>query len=63
MIFIGYYIMIGLIWAGWLEWFTCNNLEEPYNQDWQVFERVFHVCLWPVSLSIFLYHIIKDCLK
>lgn len=55
--------MIGLIWSGWLEWFTCNNLEEPFNQDWKAYERIFHICLWPISFSIFLYHIIKDCLK
>jgi len=51
------YILIGLLWCLWLEWFTSNKLTGVLGRPWVWRERFFHTLLWPVSLSIFLYNI------
>jgi len=53
------YLLIGIAWAYWLERFTTGELEEPYNSKWTIAERVFHIALWPINLSIFLYSLYK----
>jgi len=57
---IGIYVMIGIVWAIWLEFFTTRNLSEPYNKPWVNSERVLHVTLWPITLTVFLYNFFKD---
>lgn len=52
-----WYIIIGLCWTGWLEWFSTNELEYPYNMQWTFKERFFHISLWPISLTVFLYNL------
>jgi hypothetical protein len=44
------YLIIGLIWCGWLEWYTSR----VFNSKWVWRERLFHTLLWPVSLSVFI---------
>lgn len=46
------YLVIGAIWCGWLEWFTTKQ----GMGDWIWRERIFHILLWPFSLSVFLYN-------
>jgi len=57
------YIALGLLWSGWLEWYCCNNLPKPYNTAFIWKERTFHIFAWPWSFGVFIYNIIKDCLK
>lgn len=52
--YIGYYIMVGCIWAGWLEYFTTKNLEGEFGQPWSWLERLFHTILFPISLGSFI---------
>jgi len=52
--YIVYYIMVGCIWAGWLEYFTTKNLEGEFGQPWSWLERLFHTILFPISLGSFI---------
>jgi len=52
------YLLIGVLWTWWLEWYTTNNLEEPYGKKWIWRERIFHTFLWPISLGIFIYNLL-----
>lgn len=54
------YLIIGLSWAFWLEYFTTNYLEGDYGEDWKGTERLFHILIWPYSLGAFLYGVIKE---
>ena len=49
------YLVVGIIWSFWLEWFTTKNGLAPWI--WR--ERLFHVALWPFSLSVFLINFFK----
>ncbi len=50
------YLVIGLIWSLWLEFYTVKSLAMP---DWVWRERFFHIIFWPISLSIFVYTFLK----
>lgn len=54
------YLVLGLVWGGWLEWYTTDNLEVKINSPWTWRERFFHTLLWPFSFSIFLYEFFKN---
>lgn len=54
------YLIIGLIWCFWLEWYTTNHVEGTMGRKWLWRERIFHTVLWPFSLSIFLYNFFKE---
>ena len=54
------YLMIGLLWTWWLEWFTTTTLQGKYGQPWRFNERLFHSILWPYSLGTFLYAAIVE---
>ena len=54
------YLMIGVAWTWWLEWFTTTTLEGKYGQPWEVKERLFHSLLWPYSLGTFVYAAVKE---
>jgi len=57
------YIILGGLWAYWLEYFTTENLEEPYNKPWNNTERLFHWALWPVTLLVFVHNFFKDLFR
>jgi len=61
--FILVYGLIGLIWSCWLEYFTTKNLEAPFNEPWVMYERIYHVVLWPYALSVFIYQFLKEYFK
>jgi len=63
MVYILLYLALGLLWSGWLEWYCCGNLEEPYNYPFSVKERLVHIFFWPFTFGSFLFTIVKDCLK
>lgn len=54
------YFIIGVIWSCWLEYFSTRYLEGAYGADWKGRERLFHITIWPYSLSVFLYNLIKE---
>ena len=54
------YLVIGLIWCFWLEWYTTNHVEGTMGKEWVWRERIFHTVLWPLSLSVFLYNFFKQ---
>ena len=60
---IGIYVMIGIAWALWLEYFTTRNLKEPYNKPWNNTERMFHLTLWPATLLVFVHNFLKDLFR
>ena len=49
------YLIVGLVWCCWLEWYTTKELAAT----WVWAERFFHTLLWPVSLSVFVYNFFK----
>ena len=54
-----WYIIIGLIWAAFLEYYTTKNLPEPYNRSWTMPERMMHLFFWPVSFGKFVIEFCK----
>lgn len=54
------YLMLGLLWCCFLEYYTTSNLEGKLAQPWSWFERIFHTILWPYSLGVFLFHMFKN---
>lgn len=57
------YIIIGLIWAGWLEYCTTSTSMKILNSPWTWFERIFHTLLWFISMGVFVYTFITEYLK
>ena len=57
------YILIGLIWSVWLEWYTTNNIDGILGRPWIWRERLFHSILWPLSLATFVYEFFKQLFK
>jgi len=57
------YFIIGVIYSMALETWTTNNLEGRLGQPWTNNERVYHIVLWPLSLSIFVYNFLKEIFK
>lgn len=51
------YLGLGVVWAWWLEYYTTKYLPEELGGDWVWPERFFHIALWPVTLSLFIYNI------
>lgn len=53
------YVLVGVLWSAWLEWYSTTELEYPYNIPWSIKERLFHIFLWVISFSIFIYNLKK----
>lgn len=54
-----YYIIIGVVWAAWLEYYTTQNIFGPMGKPWVWRERIFHFVLWPLSLGTFVIEFLK----
>lgn len=52
------YLIFGILWTMWLEFYTTNYLTGEYSKQWVWRERIFHTVLWPVSLGIFIYNLL-----
>ena len=50
------YLIIGLLWCGWLEYYTTFVMR---LNPWIMNERIFHTFLWPVSIGVFIYNFFK----
>ena len=48
------YLLLGLAWTGWLEYYTTSYLEGDMGSTWSMKERIFQCLLWPINLLIFL---------
>lgn len=57
------YLIIGCIWAFWLEYYTTNEVNGPMGRPWIMRERLFHLLLWPFSLLTFITEIIRQLWK
>jgi hypothetical protein len=57
------YLFIGVLYSALLERFTTNNLEGPLGDPWTSNERVYHIVMWPLSMSVFVYNFIKEFFK
>jgi hypothetical protein len=44
------YIIIGLLWASGLEFYTTEKL----NADWSYRTRIVHTLTWPIQMIIFI---------
>ena len=53
------YLLLGVCWCLWLEWYSTTQLEPPYNAPWTLKERLFHTLLWVISFSMFVIHLRK----
>jgi len=63
MIDILLYLIIGFVWAEWLEWFCINNLSGNLAKPFRTMEKFLQIILWPVFLLVFLYNFIEDILR
>jgi len=50
------YLVTGLLWCGWLEYYTTSVMN---LRPWILNERLFHTFLWPVSIGVFIYNFLK----
>ena len=48
------YLLLGLAWTGWLEYYTTTYVEGEMGQSWTMKERFFQCFLWPINLLIFI---------
>jgi hypothetical protein len=53
------YLIVGLVWVAWLEYYTTRNLEGEDGRKWNIGERIFHLVVWPFSVGTFIYHFFK----
>mgnify|MGYP001030153491 FL=1 len=60
---IGGYILIGLVYTGFLENFTLNNFNVKIAEPWSWKERLYHILYWPLSLVIFIVALIKEIIN
>ena len=48
------YILIGLVWTAWLEYYTTRNLDGELGSEWSNKERIAQCALWPINVTIFI---------
>jgi hypothetical protein len=53
------YLVIGVLWALILEWINTISIEDIEDISLDVKDRVIIVLIWPISLIIFIVHLIK----
>jgi hypothetical protein len=54
------YIIIGLVWTVWLEYYTTTHLDiESSGMKWSFRERIVQIVLWPFNVSVFIITFIK----
>lgn len=58
--YLAYYLFAGAVWCFWLESFTTRELNPPYNMPWTNKERLYHICLWPMTLGVFAWGLCKE---
>ena len=63
MIYIMYYIIVGVLWTGFLEFMTIQfpNMEQPVNWRWGL--RIPMILFWPVTFIVFVITLIIGIYK
>lgn len=54
------YFLVGTMWCWFLEYYTTKYFEGKMGEPLTWKERAFHILLWPVSFSYFIYTFIKE---
>lgn len=57
------YLVLGVIWSAWLEWYTTTYLDGEEGSPWRMSERIVQILLWPYLLGYFLSEIYKNSRK
>lgn len=57
------YVIIGILWSEWLEWFCVNNLEDKMGEPFTNREKLTHLIFWPITMGHFVYEFINNLLK
>ena len=59
---VNYYLLIGLVWAMWLEYYTTTKklTEHKDFPEWTNWERFVQVLFWLISVLVFIYHLLKE---
>ena len=55
-----HYLLVGIIWAILLEYYTTRYVEGEAGKPWTWSERCFHWFIWPLSLSVFFVEFFKQ---
>lgn len=53
------YMIIGIAWSAWLEYYSTNMLKGPEGAKWHSSERAIQVVLWPVFVVYFIYALFR----
>ena len=61
--YITLYLIPGVLWAAFLEYFSSLNKDSQNLPSWQMKERFAHMIFWPVSLIIFIVMFISELRK
>ena len=60
---IAVYLLIGMIWAEWLEWFCMKNFTGTLGKPFGIKEKWTQLLLWPIFVLIFVYNFLDDVFK
>lgn len=50
------YMILGVIWASWLEYYTSIKLDAEWNYP----TRIFQILTWPIQLIVFIVTFIRN---
>jgi len=54
------YFILGTFWSWWLEKYTTEELEHPYNQPWSNYERGYHILMFAYTFGVFIYNLLRE---
>lgn len=57
------YLLIGLLWSKFIELSVVGKVEGRAGEPFTIKDVLFQTLLWPISVTIFTYHFIKDLLE
>lgn len=57
------YMLVGLIWAVFLEYLTSKDTFDSPKIEWGNRERVVQVFIWPISMLVFIIEFFKGLWK
>ena len=54
------YLLVGLLWKDWLEWYTRSTFEGKLGEPFTRREAVTQTLLWPIFVGIFILEFIRN---
>jgi len=57
------YFAIGYIWMSFIEYTVVGKVPGKAGEPFTARDRAYQICLWPVSMLIFIYNFIKYMLE